>query len=289
MIVTDQSTLTAFGSLRKNETILAICGFIITSVLYVRKIPAAMLIGIIVTSLIGWISKVSPWPEAFADKPPAIGDVFGKAFVGLGKLDSSEAWVDFISALFVFLFVDLFDTIGTLSGVGKQAGYLTESGELPRANKALLSDSIATTVGAIFGTSPVTTFVESTAGIAEGGRTGFTSVVTALWFVLSVFLIPVFAAIPGYATAPVLVLVGTLMLMNIKQIDWEDITEAIPAFLVIFMIPLTFSIAEGLAVGFIMYPVVKTVAGRWKEVPIATWVIAVLFVGRFIFMAFQFS
>lgn len=232
---------------------------------------------------------MSDWPETFARAPPGIGAIFGKCFTGLGKLKGSEVWVDFLSALFVFLFVDLFDTVGTLSGVAKQAGYLTPEGELPRANRALLSDSLATTIGAIFGTSPVTTFVESTSGIAEGGRTGFASVITALLFVLSIFLIPVFSAIPGYATAPTLVLIGALMLRNAQHIDWTDITEAIPAFLVIFMIPLTFSIAEGLAIGFIIYPICKVVAGRHKEVSIATYIIALAFIGRFIFMAFRFD
>lgn len=183
----------------------------------------------------------------------------------------------------------MFDTVGTLAGVGQRAGYIGADGELPRANQALFSDAVATTAGALLGTSSVTTFVESASGIAEGGRTGFTAVVAGGLFVLSVLFIPVFQAIPAYATAPALVLVGVMMMANVLSIRWNDLSEAIPAFLVIFMIPLTYSIAEGLSIGFITYPLVKAFQGKAKEVSLATWIIAAVFVARFVFMTLRFG
>jgi len=161
----------------------------------------------------------------------------------------------------VFLFVDMFDTIGTLSGVGTQAGYIDEQGELPRANQALFADAVATVTGAVVGTSSVTTFVESAAGIAEGGRTGFTSVVVAALFVGALIFTPIFEAVPAFATAPALVIVGVLMMISVTSIKWQDLTEAIPAFLTIFFIPLGFSIATGLSAGLIAYPILKTFQG----------------------------
>ncbi len=288
LIVANPVTKTAFGSLLQPTALMAIAGLIITAAFLVRKTKGALLWGILATAILGWILGISPAPTGIAQIPAWPSNLFGQGVAGLAGLNSSNV-VNFITALFVFLFVDLFDTIGTLAGVGKRAGYIGEDGELPRANRALLSDAVATTAGALFGTSSVTTFVESAAGIAEGGRTGFTAVVCGLLLLLSVFFIPVFQAIPAYATAPALVLVGVMMMSNVLSIRWQDMAEAIPAFLVLFMIPLTYSIAEGLSIGFIAYPLVKAFQGKGREVPLATWIIAGVFVARFVFMAVQFG
>ena len=183
----------------------------------------------------------------------------------------------------------MFDTIGTLTGVGTQAGYIDENGELPRANQALFADAVATTAGAVVGNSAIATFVESAAGVAEGGRTGFTSVVVAALFGLALFFGPIFEAIPGFATAPVLTIVGVLMMMSIKNINWDDLAEAVPAFLTIFFIPLGFSIAAGLSAGLIAYPIIKSFQGKASEVPLITWILAAVFAARFVFMAVRFG
>ena len=189
----------------------------------------------------------------------------------------------------VFLFVDMFDTIGTLTGVSTQAGYIDDKGELPRANQALAADAIATTTGAILGTSTVTTFIESAAGVAEGGRTGLTAVVAAIMLLVALLFIPIFEAVPAFATAPALTIVGVLMMASIKNIDWEDLTEAIPAFTTMFFIPFGFSIAEGISAGLIFYPFTKLVSGRTNEVPLVTWILAAIFIFRFVFTTMRFS
>jgi adenine/guanine/hypoxanthine permease len=212
----------------------------------------------------------------------------GQAIGGLVHLNASN-FVDWLAVLFVFLFVDIFDTIGTLTGVGMRAGYIGPDGELPRANQALMADAIGTTVGPLFGTSSVTAYVESVAGVSEGGRTGFTALVIGLLFIVSLFFIPVFQAIPAFATTPTLVIVGAMMMAEAREIHWDDMAEVIPAFLTMFMIPLTYSIAEGLSIGFISYPIIKAFQGKAHEVPIGTWVIAGIFVARFVFMTLRFG
>lgn len=288
LIVANPATKTAFGSLLQPTALMAIAGLLITAAFLVRRIKGALLWGILATAILGWILGITPAPAGLLQLPPWPKDLIGQGIVGLGGLNGAN-FVNFIAALFVFLFVDMFDTVGTLAGVGKRAGYIDEDGELPRANQALFADAVATTSGALLGTSSVTTFVESASGIAEGGRTGFTAVVAGGLFVLSILFIPLFQAIPAYATAPALVLVGVLMMANVLSIRWHDLAEAIPAFLVIFMIPLTYSIAEGLSIGFITYPLVKAFQGKAKEVSWATWIIAAVFVGRFVFMTLRFG
>jgi AGZA family xanthine/uracil permease-like MFS transporter len=186
-------------------------------------------------------------------------------------------------------FMTMFDTIGTLMGVGTQAGYIDDQGRLPRANQALSADAIATTAGAIMGTSTVTTFAESAAGVAEGGRTGLTAVVAAGMFLVALLFVPIFEAVPAFATAPALLIVGVLMMASISSIRWGDLTEAIPAFVTMFFIPLGFSIAAGLSAGLILYPFTKVVSGRSHEVSGVTWILAVIFVGRFIFTTLRFG
>lgn len=279
---------TALGSLTQPNTLMAIAGLFITAALIVRRVRGALLIGILATALLAWILGVSSWPTELAAIPPLPVDIFGQAILGLQNLNAGN-FLDWFAVLLVFLFVDIFDTIGTLTGVGMRAGYIGADGELPRANRALMSDAIGSTVGPLFGTSSVTAYVESVAGVAEGGRTGFTAVVIGSLFLISLFFIPLFSAIPAFATTPTLVLVGAMMLAEVREIRWDDMAEVIPAFLTVFMIPLTFSIAEGLAIGFIFYPFVKACQGKAHEVPIATWVIAAIFVLRFVFMTLRFG
>lgn len=288
LIVANAATKTAFGSFREVPTLIAFLGILIASTFVVRRIKGALLWGILVTSLLGWIVGAAAWPTRFVQIPPLPVHLFGEAIKGLASINASN-WVDFLSVLLVFLFVDIFDTIGTLSGLASQAGYLDKQGQIPRANKVLLSDAIATTAGAIMGSSTVVTSVESASGIAEGGRTGFTAFVTGMLFIVSIFFIPVFEAIPAFATTPALVITGVLMTSSITNIRWGDMGEAIPAFLTIFLIPLTYSIAAGLSIGIITYPIIKSMQGKAREVPIATWILAGLFVARIIFMTIRFG
>ncbi|MGL5944403.1 MAG: NCS2 family permease [Waterburya sp.] len=288
LIVADEVTKTAFGTFRQPQTIMAVFGIFLTAFFMIRRIKGALLWGILGTAILGWVFGVAAAPQGIVSIPAFPQDIFGVAITGLTELNASNL-IDFIAVLLVFLFVDIFDTIGTLSGVGTQAGYIDENGELPRANLALSADAIATTTGAIFGTSSVTTFVESAAGVAEGGRTGFTAVIVAGLFFVSLIFTPIFEAIPAFATAPALTIVGVLMMMSIVNIQWQDLTEAIPAFLTIFFIPFGFSIAAGLSAGLIAYPVLKTFKGQAREVPLVTWILAAVFVARFVFMTIRFG
>lgn len=288
LIVANEATKTAFGSLREPATLMAIAGLLITSAFVVRRVKGALLFGIFATALVAWILGVATWPQGFFAVPQIPLNLFGQAITGLSQLNSSN-FINWLAVLFVFLFVDIFDTVGTLTGVGMRAGYIGPDGELPRANKALMADAVATTVGPLFGTSSVTAYVESVAGVAEGGRTGFTALVIGILFALSLFFIPVFQAIPAFATTPTLVIVGAMMMAEAVEIRWGDMAEAIPAFLTIFMIPLTYSIAEGLSIGFISYPLVKAFQGKAREVPVGTWIIAGIFVARYIFMTLRFE
>ena len=288
LIVANEVTKTAFGSFTEPATLLATFGILISSLFVIRRVKGALLWGIAGTAILGWVFGVAAAPAGFIEIPTFPSNLFGQAFIGLGGINSSNI-IDFLAVLLVFLFVDMFDTIGTLMGVGTQAGYINQKGELPRTNQALSADAIATTTGAILGTSTVTTFAESAAGIAEGGRTGLTAVVAAAMFLIALLFIPVFEAVPAFATAPALVIVGVMMMASISRIRWEDLTEAIPAFATIFFIPIGFSIAEGLALGLILYPFCKAVSGRSDEVPTITWILAAVFVARFIFTALRFG
>lgn len=288
LVVADAATKTAFGSFRQPATLLATFGIFLTAFLMIRRVKGALLWGIVGTSLLGWAFGVAKPPTGIVAIPPLPIDLFGQSIIGLAGINGNNFW-DFFAAMLVFLFVDMFDTIGTLSGVGKQAGYIREDGELPRANQALFADAIGTTVGAIVGTSTVTTFVESAAGISEGGRSGFTAVIVSALFIVALLFGPIFEAVPAFATAPALVIVGVLMTASVVYINWQDLTEAIPAFLTIFFIPLGFSIAAGLSAGLIAYPLLKSFQGKAHEVPTVTWILAAIFVARFVFMAVRFG
>lgn len=280
IVVANPITKTALGKLDTLEPLIAVAGIGITAIFFTRQLPGSLLLGILATALLGWISGVAPWPEQIIGIPQWPEHLIGQAFIGLQGLEWSQLGT-FILVTFVFLFVDLFDTVGTLAGVGIQAGYLNEKGELPRSKAALMADAVGTTAGAIFGTSTVTTYIESATGVAVGGRTGLTAVFIALLFILSLLFMPLFAAVPAFATVPALFMVGVLMMESVRAINWSDPTEAIPAFATILVMPLSYSIAEGLAVGIILYPLLKWGAGKGNQVSGILWGLAALFVLRF--------
>ncbi len=279
IIVDSKATLVTLGNLTEPSALLALFGIFLTSILVSRNVIGAILIGIIVTSLIGMILGISPFPEGIISMPPSVEPTFLKLDI-IGALN-----LGLLTIVLAFFFVDMFDTLGTLSALASQAGYLDKDGKLPRVEKALMADATGTVVGSLFGTSTVTTYIESASGIALGGRTGFVSVVVAILFLLSLFFYPVVKAIPPYATASALVIVGALMMKSIKNIDFDDYTEAIPAFITLLTIPLTFSIATGLALGFITYPILKVFTGRWREVHWLVYILAAIFALRFIYLS----
>lgn len=286
IIVTSEATTTTLGNLATPNTLMAIAGILITGAFVARRIRGALLMGILATALLGWIVGVAPWPQGIVGLPVLPVNIAGQAFVGLAQVFSNNVW-DLLAVVFVFLFVDTFDTVGTLTGVGVKAGFMNEQGELPNASKAFMADAIGTTAGAAMGTSTVSTFIESASGVSEGGRSGFTAVVTAILFSLAVFFTPLLSAIPPFATAPVLLIVGVLMIGSITGINWDDPAESIPSFLTILFIPLSFSIAEGLAVGFISYPLLKAFQGKAHEIDVAVWILAAIFLLRFVFLALE--
>jgi adenine/guanine/hypoxanthine permease len=268
--------IVALGDVTKGPALLAIIGIVITGALLARKVKGALLIGIVVTTLIGFPMGITKMPTGIFSAPPTLKPIF-----------MQFEWhniftVDMFIALFTLLFMDMFDTIGTLVGVATKANMLDEKGRVPRAKQALLADAIGTTVGACLGTSTVSTFVESAAGVSEGGRTGLTAVSTSFMFFIALFISPLFLMIPSAATAPSLVLVGLFMISPIKEIEIEDFTEAIPAFLTIIMMPLTYSISDGIVFGIISFICLKLLSGRAKEISIPTYIVGVIFILKFI-------
>lgn len=268
-------TIVALGNLKDPFTVLAIIGIIITAILVARKVKGALLIGIIVTTLIGIPMGITHIPTSFISAPPSLRPTFM-------QFEWSHVFsLDMLVVLFTFLFMDMFDTIGTLVGVATKANMIDEKGNVPRAKHALLADAVGTTLGAVFGTSAVTAYIESASGVAEGGRTGLTAVSTAVMFIIALFLSPLFLMIPSPATAPALILVGLFMLEPIKEINLHDFTEAIPAFITLIIMPLSYSIADGIAFGMLSYVVIKVAAGKAKDVSLATYIIGALFLIKF--------
>ncbi len=277
IIVSSPATFVTLGHVISKPVLLALGGLLITVVLMARGYKSAIIIGIFAVTAAAILFKLSNLPTGVFQWPDWRStfmqlDVRGAAKIGL------------LDVVFVFLFVDLFDTIGSLMGLGRQAGYLTPDGKMPRVNRALFADAIATIAGSIFGTSTVVTYIESSTGVSEGGRTGLTAVVVAILFMLAVFFSPIAGAIPPFATAPALIIVGALMIGAVTDINWEDLNEEIPAFLTMLAMPLTFSIANGLALGFIFYPLLKVLTGRWREASPLVYVLAVLFVLRYVYL-----
>ncbi|SCG84520.1 putative protein MJ0326 [Proteiniborus sp. DW1] len=278
IIVGDPATLVKLGDLTQPAAIVTILGVIITGILLHKKVKGAMLIGILASTIIAIPLGVTKLPSSFISMPPSLASV---AF----KLDFSNIFsLDMLIVIFTFLFVDVFDTIGTLVGVASKADMLDENGTLPRVKPALFADAVGTTAGALLGTSTVTTFVESASGVSEGGRTGLTALTSAILFLLALFLAPIFGIIPGAATAPALILVGLSMMSSVLKVDFDDYTEAIPAFLAIIMMPIAYSIAEGIVFGMVSYAVLKLIAGRGKEVSPVVYILSVLFILKYIFL-----
>ena len=274
-------TLLGLGDLTSGAPLVAIIGILITGFLLSINVKGALLIGILVSTIIGIPLGVTVVPENFSivSLPPSLNQVAFQ-FVGFDEIFSFEM----VIIVFTFLFVDIFDTVGTLAGVSAKAGMLDENGRLPRVGRALMADAAGTIAGACLGTSTVTTFVESAAGVAEGGRTGLTALSTAVMFAIALFFAPLFTMIPSAATAPALVIVGLFMISAILKIDFEDFTEGIPAFLTIIMMPLAYSIAEGIVFGMVSYVALKAITGRFKEISLTMWVLAGLFILKIIFM-----
>ncbi|MBK1468910.1 NCS2 family permease [Parvimonas parva] len=264
------------GVITSATSLITIFGILFTILLLVKKVPGAILFGMLATTVVSIICGVSELPKAVVGTPSSIAPIFMK--FDFSKIFSTEMFV----ALFAFLFVDLFDTVGTLVGVASKADMLDKDGNLPRARQALFADSIGTTVGAILGTSTVTTFVESASGVAEGGRTGLTAIVTACLFLLALIFQPIFSIIPTYATSSALIVVGLFMITGIKKINFEDYTEALPAFLTIIMMPLSYSIANGIVFGIVSYAILKLVSGRAKEASPVVYILALLFILKFV-------
>ena len=276
IIVNNYATLVGLGSLANPAALLAVIGLIITGVMIAYKVKGALLWGILISTVVGIPMGVTSL-EGFKlmAAPPSLGPI-------LFKFDFANIFsFDMLIVLFTFLFVDMFDTVGTLIGVSTKAGILQADGSIPRAKQALFADAVGTTVGAMLGTSTVTTYVESAAGVEEGGRTGLTALVTAAMFFLALFFSPVFLLVPGAATAPALILVGVFMMSPVKEIEFTEITEAVPAFLAIVMMPLAYSIAEGIVWGLTSWVILKVLSGRTKEVGIATYIVAAVFILKF--------
>lgn len=289
IIVANQATYIGFGDLTNPGTLLAIAGLFITAILMSRNIKGSILLGILITTVLGLFTGIVKLPSDFSviKMPPSLAPTFLKLDIkGLLGIGENIGFISLVtSVLYVvlsFAFVDLFDTIGTFIGTGSKAGMLDENGKMPNMKKGLMSDAIATTIGSLLGTSTVTTYVESAAGIAEGGRTGLTAFVTGILFLVALFFSPIALLVPTEATAPALIIVGVLMMGSIKKISFEDFTEAMPAFLTIIAMPFTFSIANGIAAGLIAYPIVKIASGKAKEIHPMVYFLAILFILRFI-------
>ncbi len=275
IIVGGGGTVVSLGEVTSGTGLLAIIGILITGILLVFKVRGALLIGIVATTLIGFPMGITHAPSG-SWAPPSLAPI-------LFKFDFSNIFtMDMLIVLFTFLFVDMFDTVGTLIGVSTKAGLVDENGNIPKVKAALFADAVGTTVGACLGTSTVTTYVESASGVAEGGKTGLTALTAAILFLVALFLSPLFLMIPGAATAPVLVIVGLFMMSPIKEVDFEDYTEAIPAFLTIIMMPLTYSIAEGIMFGMLSYVILKALTGKAKEVHPVTYIVGILFILKYI-------
>ncbi|MBZ4647060.1 MAG: adenine/guanine/hypoxanthine permease [Petroclostridium sp.] len=292
IIVNSDATLVqiaSFADVNSPDTkiaIVTVIGLIITGILLAYRVKGAILIGILLSTVIGIPFGVTDLSKfGIFSMPPSIAPTFLKMdFAGLLGADGKGIAGAIFAALTViisFTMVDMFDTIGTLIGTGQKAGLLDKEGRLPRMEKALMADAVATTVGACLGTSTVTTYIESGAGIAEGGKTGLTSVVTGILFLAALFFSPLVGIVPGAATAPALIIVGVLMMGAIKYVEFDDISEALPAFLTIVMMPFTYSIATGIAAGLIVYPIVKVLTGKAKDVHPIVYILAVLFILRF--------
>lgn len=297
IVVANESTTVAMVSFTEwnaqtAAAVLALIGLLLMAVLLKLRVKGAILISILATTIIGipmGVTDVSGFAVALPDFGNWASTGLGQCFTGFGGLIDTSAGIvgaiaSIVMVIITFSMVDMFDTIGTLVGTASKAGMIDENGDMPRMKQALMCDAIATAGGAILGTSTVTTFVESSTGVSEGGRTGMTSAVTGLLFLLSLFLFPIVGIVPAAATAPAFIIVGVMMLSSVKEINFSDMSEAVPAFLTIVMMPFTYSIATGIAAGIISYVLIKLFTGKIKETHPVAWVIAILFIIKFAFM-----
>ncbi len=276
IVVDSPATFVTLGDITSTAPVLAAVGFFITIALVHRGIKGAVMIAILAVTGLGLAFGDVQW-GGIASLPPSVAPTFM-------QLDFSAVFeIGMISVVFAFLFVDLFDTAGTLVGVSQKAGLVDKDGKIPRLNKALLADSTATSVGAVLGTSNTTSYIESVSGVAEGGRTGLTAVVVGVLFLLALFFSPLAGMIPGYATAGALFYVAILMLSGLVSIDWRDLTEAAPVVVTCLLMPLTFSIAEGITLGFISYAAIKLLSGKGRDVSLSVWVLSAIFILKYIF------
>ncbi len=286
IIINNDATLVGLGHITEGKALVGLIGLFITAGLVMAKVRGGILWGILITAVIGIFIKdpatgaaITTLPTKVVSLPDSISPIFCKFEWG-----QVLSW-DMLAVVFTFLFIDMFDTMGTIIGVHQGAGLIKKGGdEIEGVEKMFLADSIATVAGACFGTSTTTTYVESASGVGEGGRTGLTAFSVAIFFALALFLSPIFLAIPGAATAPALIIVGVMMMPSIKTIHWEDYCKAIPAFVTIIMMPLAYSISDGILLGVISYVLCHAVAGKFKEISITMWVLAALFVCKYIFI-----
>lgn len=277
IIVNDDATLIALGDITSGTALLALIGLVITGVLYAMNVKGAMLIGILVTTVIGIPMGITEF-KGIVSTPESISPIFC-------KFEWHNIFtLDMLVIVFTFLFIDLFDTVGTLVGVSTKAKMVDENGRIPNLKQAFMADAIATTAGAMLGTSTTTTYVESAAGVAQGGRTGLTAFSIACCFAIALFFSPLFLSVPGAATAPVLILVGMLMMEPVRNIDFDDATEAIPAFITLAMMPLAYSISAGIMLGMISYVIINICCGKFKKLTPAMYILAVLFILKYIFI-----
>jgi AGZA family xanthine/uracil permease-like MFS transporter len=269
LIQASPSTLITRGDFTNKGTLLTIIGLVVIGILMSLKVRGSMLIGILITALIGIPMGVTNVTGSIIGKPESLAPLFMKMDIK-GALDLG------FMTIFAFWFVDVFDTVGTLMGTASRANMLDEKGQLPRIRQSMTADAIGTCLGAALGTSTVTTYVESSAGVAEGGRTGLTAVVTGVLFLVALIFAPLAGMIPSQATAPALIIVGVLMMLPVREIEWSDFTEALPAFMTIVMMPFAYSISDGIATGFIIYPIVKLATGKGKEIHWLVYVLGLL-------------
>ena len=277
LVVANAATFVGLGRFADKEVQTACFGLALTLVLLSRKFRGAILVGILSTALLGMLRGISTWPSALFSVPHPSSTLLQLDFRGAIHLG-------FLEILFAFLFVDLFDNVGTLVAVCEQGGFIKD-GKIPRVGRVLLADSIGTIFGSLRGTSTVTSYIESAAGVAAGARTGLSNLVVAALFLIAMFCWPLATAIPAYATAPALVLVGVFMSQAIAQVKWQDFSEALPAFITMLATPLTFSIATGLSLGLVSYTVVKLAAGKLREINAVIWILTVLFILRYVYLA----
>ena len=275
VVVDDGATLVALGDVTSGSALLAFIGLVITGFMYSRNVPGAILLGIIITMVIGIPLGVTEF-KGIVSAPESIAPIFCQF-----EFDQIFS-VDMLVVVFTFFFIDMFDTVGTLVGVCTKAKMLDEKGNIHRVKQAFMADSIATTVGAILGTSTTTTYVESAAGVAQGGRSGLTALVVGCCFVIAMFFSPLFLSIPSAATTPALIIVGLLMAEQIKNVDFEDFSESIPAFVCMIMMPLTYSISNGILIGMITYVLMNIICGKFKKLSPAMYILAVLFILKYI-------